>query len=403
MNQSFTPKSLERLYKDVELLYLNIQEDAFVSQLSEINNNILNLTFTFDFKWNDGNIILSNSDLAQKVILRKLNDNIRRIYKDEQSNRRIIISQIKTLLEEECPFWILKSDIKSFYESIDRDRIIQRFKEDAMLSYHSLHLIDKVFTHPLVSRSSGLPRGINISATLSEYYMRKFDTWIKQTPGVYFYARFVDDIIVFVNNKKSVEYIETEFDAKLNLLAKGLQKNTLKTKIFEGLKLSKHDPLTYLGYKFYRNIVVEDKTKAIRETRTIKKLSYKIVNNEDLVSCEDDLQFLTYQISEKKELKNKLKISIADSKVSKIKFRLIKSFLEFSKDGNFTLLEKRIKFLTGNYPIRKNKEKQELRAGIYYNYSQINDLNVLKDLDCFYRGLIFSKKILEESKNKQNG
>ena len=44
----------------------------------------------------------------------------------------------------------------------------------------------------------GIPRGIGISAYLSELYMRDIDIKIKSLEDVIYYARYVDDIIVII-------------------------------------------------------------------------------------------------------------------------------------------------------------------------------------------------------------
>lgn len=89
---------------------------------------------------------------------------------------------------------------------------------------------------------------------------------------------------------------------------------------------------------------------------------------------------------------SELRVSIAEKKVIKIKTRVIKAFLDFSKNKNFGLLEKRIQFLTGNYSIRKSEEGNSLRAGIYYNYLQVTDTDIFNELNQLLKKTIFSKK-----------
>jgi hypothetical protein len=309
--------------------------------LSEINDG----SFVFNFK--TINRYYLTEYLVEKLVLRKLNDNLKRLYKDEQANRRIIVSQMKTLLEETCPMFVLKTDIERFYENIDRSRLIQKFQDDGMLSFHSLKILNKIFDNPLLEGNLGLPRGLNISSTLSEIYMRKFDKWVKRFDGVYFYARYVDDIIIFFNQKETAILLNNEINSNLEA---GLFKKEVKTDIYP-ITDSLKRPIEYLGYKF-----------------TTKKKSKK--NKKDKVVV----------------------ISIADKKVNKIKTRIVKSFLDFLKNKDFELLENRMKFLTGNFSIRTNSEGNELKAGIYYNYSYLNDFSVLNDLNIFYHKIIRSNK-----------
>ncbi|MCB0541359.1 MAG: hypothetical protein KDE33_27875, partial [Bacteroidetes bacterium] len=81
----------------------------------------------------------------------------------------------------------------------------------------------------------------------------------------------------------------------------------------------------------------------------------------------------------------------AEKKITKIKTRIIKAFLDFSKNKDFNLLENRVQFLTGNYSIRKSEEGNSLRAGIYYNYLQVTNHSVFIELNQLLRKSIYSK------------
>jgi hypothetical protein len=351
MNQSFDARELKKFCKREEYIEFKLSVSELEMQLNSIYQNILDESFDFEIK-QVGSYFLSES-LVNKLILRKLNDNIKRIYKDEQANRNTIISQIKVLLEGDSPSWIVKTDIKKFYESIDRNTLVDKFRNDSILSYHSIFLLDKLFSNKIISNSSGIPRGMNISATLSEIYMRKFDKWIKNCEGIFYYARFVDDIIIFSNSLQNAQDLMRYLDEKLGKLATGLVINKMKTQLLDGLTLkqlcicngvnSKDNHLEYLGYKFIKT-------------------------------------------------KKDIRISIADKKLKKIKTRITLSFIDYSNNKNFELLNNRIKFLTGNYGIKKSSEGSILKAGIYFNYSQLIDITQLEELTGYYRKILYCKK-----------
>ncbi len=356
MNQSFDSKELKKFCKQEEFIEFGLTKSDLEKQINEVFEKITEETFEFSIN-RTGSYFLTES-LFDKLVLRKLNDNIKRIYKDEQANRKIIISQIKVLLQEDCPYWIIKTDIKSFYESINREFILEKFKNDSILSYFSVFLLNQLFSNKEIVSTYGLPRGMNISATMSEIYMRKFDKWIKNCSGVYYYARFVDDIIIFTNTLKNAQLVLESIGKNLDELSNGLKINSNKTQLYNGLSLERlslddfqkyheNHPLEYLGYKF-------SKTK----------------------------------------VKNKytLTVGIAEKKLKKIKTRIVYSFLDFTKNTNIVLLENRIKFLTGNYSIKKSSEGNDLRSGIFFNYSQITDFKQLESLNTFYRKILYSKK-----------
>lgn len=342
MNQSFTSQQLFKLVKRNELYDYGLTKEDLIQQLDEVYDEIVKNEFNFNIQ-KVNNYYLTSS-LPHKLVMRKLNDNLKRIYKDEQANRRIIIHQIKALLDETCPMWLLKTDIDSFYESIDRNRIISKLQIDTLISYHSIMLLNKLFTHPLLTNSTGIPRGINISSTLSEIYMRNFDKWVSRFPLVYYYARFVDDIVIFSSNKKTIDRVCEQINSNL---PEGLIKKEAKTSIFNGDRITSFSPFEYLGYKF--TVKKDQKTKVVI-------------------------------------------VSISDKKVRKIKSRITIALLEYIRNKDFNLLEKRIKFLTGNFSIRKTQMGNDLKAGIYYNYSQINDYSVLKELNTYFLRALNSKK-----------
>ncbi len=297
------------------------------------------------------------SNLIQRVtddfILRKVNKNLRRVYGVRQADRYKIIKNVQNLLSEQLPFFVCKTDIRHFYESIDRDKILSDIKNSSILSFDTKCVIEKLFSHPLIENTTGLPRGINISATLSEYFMRSFDREIRKIKGVYYYARFVDDIIIF-----STEEITKDTLTKISTyLPKGLRLNSQKTKVVKFSNTVKElkipVEITFLGYKFVRYV----------ETIFNKKKNNQYI---------------------------RLRTTISPKKIKKMKERIVKAFLSFKHHQDMTLLKDRLLFLTANYPlktIRQEVSKYEkvgcLHGGIAYNYPLINDTSCLKELDTF--------------------
>ena len=73
------------------------------------------------------------------------------------------------------------------------------------MSNETKQLLEKIFNK--VQQPNGLPRGLNISATLAELYMKDFDHNIVTTDGVFYYSRFVDDIIIFSYKEITLDYL----------------------------------------------------------------------------------------------------------------------------------------------------------------------------------------------------
>ena len=340
-SQSFTPIELYRCTTQAERRNLGMTKEQLIEAIGcELKDSIAKGTYRFQFKKNrelflNGQVKGAMAYLCQDLVMRKLHRNIKRIYSVQQADRNTIVKQMKILLNEDVDMRIVRLDVRHFYDSINRKNILAKLVDDARLSYQSLLLIQTLFSDSSISAYSGLPKGLGISAVLSELYMKYFDLDFKKIDGVYYYARFVDDIIVFCSSeasqKLSWKYAHDEF-----------KKMDLKFNKEKSYKLNPRQPdnsFTYLGYNFH----FVDKN---------------------------------------------LKVTIAQKKINVIKTRITKSFVRFSKDHDYNLLKLRIKFLTGNFTLYAPHTLQPIKVGIYFNYKMANDVSALKDLDKYFQRLL---------------
>ena len=344
-SQSFTPIELYRCTTQAERRNLGMTKEQLIEAIGcELKDSIAKGTYRFQFKKNrelflNGQVKGGMAYLCQDLVMRKLHRNIKRIYSVQQADRNTIVKQMKVLLDEDVDMRIVRLDVHHFYDSINRKKILTKLTDDARLSYQSLMLIQTLFNDSSISANSGLPKGLGISAVLSELYMKYFDLDFKKIDGVYYYARFVDDIIVFCSSeasqKLSWKYAHDEF-----------KKMDLKFNKEKSYKLNPRQPdksFTYLGYNFH----FVDK---------------------------------------------KLKVTIAQKKINVIKTRITKSFVRFTKEHDFDLLKLRIKFLTGNFTLYAPHTLQPITVGIYFNYKMANEVSALKDLDKYFQRLLHCRK-----------
>ncbi|MCK9226002.1 MAG: RNA-directed DNA polymerase [Candidatus Muirbacterium halophilum] len=268
--------------------------------------------------------------------LKILDKYLRRIYQVKQSDRKRIIRQIKTILKENGDFTLIRTDIKSFYETIDFNSILGKIESDMILSPIGISLLKSLKqTFFYVAKiNKGLPRGINVSPTIAELYLRDFDISIKEDVDVIYYARYVDDIFLIVDDSK-VNIIENEIKQKIEKIH--LEFND--DKIFKN-SIKEEFSFSYLGYLF------------------------RLTSN------------------------NEVELLISPKKINKIKTRIYKSFLDYQHNNNFSLLLDRLRFLSCN-KVRKKSENGYLMAGNSYNYCDITDPNCFKVFDGF-----INKKIL---------
>lgn len=299
-------------------------------------------------------------ELSDKLILRRLTRNIRRLTGVKQNNRDTIIRSMRVILGEGINYRVYKLDIKNFYETISLAALLEKLKTDNAFPRDSYRLLHSFFERTKSQNIVGLPRGVAISATLAEYVMRSFDKAVSDNEAVYFYSRYVDDIFILTTgDENSEEFLKR---LKENLFS-GLKLNHEKTKIFDFSNdaLKHKDPeaiggvFDFLGYKF---------SVGLRRRDSDGKIYRKV------------------------------DLDISLKKVLRIKTRILAALRQFISDRKFSDLEDRLKLLSGNYNLFDRNRRMRRNAGLYCNYRLINPENAvsLVSLDKFLRGLLLSER-----------
>lgn len=350
LSQSFTFKNL-KLLSGKPLLKRNFirqnHDKALETCISVIDGKFSNDNFNFDefnLSYLDGKQILECSSVADEIVLKKLNDNIKRLFKIHASDRHSIVKQTVSLLSDAQPFSIIRLDFEDFYGKSNRAKVISYIGGERLLSYQNKIVLDS-FDNKIESIGiTGLPRGISLSSTLSEISLRRFDKEIRKIEGVYFYARYVDDIIIFCYS--NADKLLKEIDEVRGLVVPELKFNEKTT----------------------------------------------VVNLDSVANDYSEFDFLGYQIKIKiatsVNLQREIKVYVSDKKIKKIKNRIQKSFRSYYRKKDFGLLRARLKFLAGNQYVIGDIERTKLKSGIYYNYPLITSVDQLIELDCYYQKLL---------------
>ena len=298
-----------------------------------------------------GNNIYQLTDLPSELVLRKAAENLRIISGTKQSNRFEIVSRLKLLCEEDLPFCITKFDISKFYESIDQTHLKVMLKRHLATAPATRSVLCSFLDQCAAQGISGLPRGLPISAEMSELYMKNFDTLQRTDPATHLYVRYVDDIIIV--SQPINELLKLRYQV-IQRLPAGLRLNHNKTKL---LTFSRH----------------------VKQTLTVE-------HGFDYLG----FHFSVYHIK-KRGLQRKVVLDIAKSKVKKRKTRIICSILQYLKDSNFDDLRDRIKLITCNYRFFDNKKSHTRLAGNYHAYRSIDiPSESLAEMDVFLRKIILS-------------
>jgi len=107
----------------------------------------------------------------------------------------------KTSKNDTKTAWILKCDIKKFFNSIDHKILL----EDKDIIWLLNNIIDSY--HNIDKRGIGLPLGNLTSQLFANVYMNVFDQWVKHRLKIKRYIRYADDFVFFGRDKQKLHFL----------------------------------------------------------------------------------------------------------------------------------------------------------------------------------------------------
>jgi len=288
-------KSKDMTDKEKQILMDNKQKKEIQNtELEKISKNINCKSFKFDLQEQDDNIFIIQDTKEAFFAIKQLQYNIRKTFKVKQSSRHLILSQIKLLLNDNTPKYVIRTDISKFFESIPQDKLFRKISNNTLLSSQSKKFIRQILDDynnkkdtSKIETKKGVPRGIGISAYLSELYMKNFDNQIRNMQDVVYYARYVDDIFIIISPSLPPKSINEYFNKIDNLIQ--LDDLTIHTSgdkcnlvdLSEKVIKDTHNSLTYLGY----NIRIEQKANNTTKTTFGLSQNKKIKMEEKVLKC----------------------------------------------------------------------------------------------------------------------
>lgn len=285
-----------------------------------------------------------SSRAVDHVALKMTDYYIRRIYRVKQSDRSRIIREIRALIEDSGSLSIIREDVRSFYDSIPFDQIIQKIEGDLILYQKGVSILQGLNRQLSQLGYQGLPRGIGVSATLSELYTEAVDKYMSSRPEVFYYARYVDDVFILTENQSATTVREILCE-KLDQIGLSLHTGSHKSLCQQTMSAN----FSYLGYHFITT--VNSKRKPTTE------------------------------------------VSIAPEKVKKIKRRIIKSFVAFQREHSFINLINRLRYLSCNKIVKKSVNGDVL-SGLKYNYCEVSTFEKFKVFDGFLISILDNNRRL---------
>jgi RNA-directed DNA polymerase len=165
--------------------------------------------------------------------------------------------------------YILKIDIHHFFQSISHDIL----KAKLTKKIHDEKMLDLLFKIIDVT-DVGLPLGFYTSQWLSNWYLQSLDHYIKEQLGAVHYIRYMDDMVIFGNNKKVLHRMRQAINDYLRSeLGLELKENWQVFRFSYGS--NKGRDLDFMGFRFYRNRTVLRRSIMLKATRKAKRISVK--------------------------------------------------------------------------------------------------------------------------------
>ena len=163
--------------------------------------------------------------------------------------------------------WFLKLDVRKFFDSL-RHEVIRRQLCKLFKDQRLLQIFDKIIDSYYVEEDRGVPIGNLTSQYLSNHYLSPADHFVKEVLRVPAYVRYMDDMVLWHDNKQTLlevghqfeQYIQTEL--KLTLKPFCLNRNV--------------KGLPFLGYLLYPNTTRLAQRSRKRYIRKLRQYEHRL-------------------------------------------------------------------------------------------------------------------------------
>lgn len=262
-----------------------ITKKEYNSNLEENLSNLINKMKKFEYYPNpvkrvsipkDNNKIrhLGIPSYKDKIVQKVMVDILNNIYESiflncsygfrPNRNCHIALLEIYNLITNKNINYIVDTDINSFFDNINQDKLINMLKEVIKDKHFILYIrrflkagiIDK---EVLIQSKKGTPQGGLISPILANIYLHYvLDQWFesyikKQTKGECYLIRYADDFIMLFEYKEDSHYVYNKVIERLKEYNLKLQEDKTNIFYFSNNKLTTNT-FNYLGLNIYNYI-----------------------------------------------------------------------------------------------------------------------------------------------------
>lgn len=186
-------KKIDELKKKQKDLKENKQKVLF-EELQGLSKQVNSYAFHFKLEkvWigDKMGFKINSKNHAQLFAMKQLQTNLQKTFKVKQANRHLIMTNIKLLLKTKRPYYIIRTDVSSFFESIPQDQLRHTIMDNTLLSYKSKVFVNAILKEYEIEKAKlkdderdgmkdgcGVPRGIGMGI---DYLKNSLDKLVKE-------------------------------------------------------------------------------------------------------------------------------------------------------------------------------------------------------------------------------
>ncbi|MDS1004734.1 hypothetical protein P9J83_14695 [Clostridium sporogenes] len=297
---------------------------------------------------------------CEDILCQYLKRQIDKAFKIRYASRSRIINilfNILPVIKDMNDFVIIRADFKSFFDSVLTEHVYNKYIRESVMSRSDKELLEQY-----ISKFKYCFAGLCLSNGMSEIVCRDFDERIKAKLtkyGVFFYERYVDDMLIITNRYISQRIFE---DIMQETIGEVFGKCPVKLSMAPGKfsfisrrNLSTTQKFNFLGYEY--EIKEVTKTKG---NKTIKEMQF------------------VYGIAKKKRRKYTGIIE--------------RAVIQYKKDNNLELLRQRIKLYSSRVVIVRTIGSSSfdwLTKGVVASYNELRYHTdaLIQDTETFLKSL----------------
>lgn len=187
-----------------------------------------------------------------------------RIGKGTHAAHETVIKTLRKYCRKYNRVWVLQADISKYFDSINHD-ILLSILHRTIRDKNTVWLMETIIRNSEFN-NVGIPVGALTSQLFANIYLDTLDHFITDKLGYGCYIRYMDDTLLFSDNKDELEFLKKEIN---NFVSSKLElKLNPKTKIYPASQ-----GIDFCGYRTWATHSLPRKRNVKRIRRRLKKLA----------------------------------------------------------------------------------------------------------------------------------